>query len=66
MQADLLYLQSRKFHHVTAEFNNLFDKGSFRRAFDWTRRHQKMEDAVLPPLAVNPFASLLLTFFSSD
>lgn len=30
MQPDLLYLQSRKFHHATAEFNNLFDKGSFR------------------------------------
>lgn len=36
MQSDLLYLQSRKFHHVTAEFDNLFDKGSFGREFNWT------------------------------
>lgn len=36
MQSDLLYLQSRKFRRVTAEFNNLFDKGSFGRAFRWT------------------------------
>ncbi|XP_075622098.1 uncharacterized protein LOC142603762 [Balearica regulorum gibbericeps] len=35
-QSDLLYLQSRKFRHVTAEFNNLFDKGTFRRVFSWT------------------------------
>ncbi|KAM9623520.1 uncharacterized protein ACIBXB_018126 isoform 1-T1 [Morphnus guianensis] len=36
MQSDLLYLQSRKFRHVTAEFDNLFDKGSFGREFNWT------------------------------